>query len=202
MELNPFEEDIRLALESRGLQVVPQLGVSGYRIDFGVQHPDQPGRFIMAIECDGASYHSAPMARDRDRLRQQQLQALGWKVYRIWSTDWFHHRAEELERVVAEVKRVLAECDVPQTRPPGAQRPTEPKATTLTPRGIKPWVPTDPKIDSVPPQTIRELIRWVAADGILRTNGELVEEVAKEIGFKRMGNRIRDVIASLVLEKD
>lgn len=202
VELNPFEEDVRLGLESRGLQVVPQLGVSGYRIDFAVQHPEQPGRFVMAIECDGASYHSAPMTRDRDRLRQQQLQALGWKVYRIWSTDWFHHRSEELERVVSEVHRVLASDDGPLE--PLRSRPASvapPASATPAPRGVKPWVPSDPKIDSVPPQMIRSLIRWVEADGVLRTDEELITEVAKEMGFKRMGNRIRDTIASFVLEK-
>jgi very-short-patch-repair endonuclease len=201
--LNPFEEDVRLALESRGLQVVPQLGVSGYRIDFAVQHPEQQGRFIMAIECDGASYHSAPMARDRDRLRQQQLQALGWRVYRIWSTDWFHHRAEELERVTTEVQRVLAEGDDP-AEPPAPSRRLEGPPTTGSPlvlRGAKPWVPADPKIESVPPQTIWSVIQWIQADGILRTNEELIAEVAKEMGFKRMGNRIRETIANFLLEK-
>jgi len=202
VELNPFEEDVRLALESRGLQVVPQLGVSGYRIDFAVQDPEQPGRFVMAIECDGASYHSAPMARDRDRLRQQQLQALGWNVYRIWSTDWFHHRSEELERVVREVQRVLAAGGGPEeslrARPVTFAPPLS--ATPAT-RGAKPWVPGDPKIDSVPPQVIRSVIRWVEADGVLRTDDELIAEVAQEMGFRRMGNRIRDRIASLVQEK-
>lgn len=68
--MNEFEADIWTAFETRGLKLVPQVGCSQFRIDFGVCHPQQPGRFVMAIECDGATYHSSATARDRDRLRQ------------------------------------------------------------------------------------------------------------------------------------
>src|SRR5262249_26066425 len=53
--LNPFEVDVRDALLRRGLKLAPQYGTSGYWIDFAVQHPDQPGHYILAIECDGAT---------------------------------------------------------------------------------------------------------------------------------------------------
>jgi very-short-patch-repair endonuclease len=66
--------------------------------------PDQPGRYLLGIECDGATYHSALSARDRDRLRQQILEGLGWKIHRIWSTDWFHNPAREIERVEAAIQ--------------------------------------------------------------------------------------------------
>jgi REase_MTES_1575/AAA domain len=82
--INAFEADVLDALTSRGIHLIPQWGASKYRIDFVAQHPERPGRFVLAIECDGASYHSAPTARDRDRLRQQHLEALGWKFHRIW----------------------------------------------------------------------------------------------------------------------
>jgi hypothetical protein len=45
--------------------------------------------YICGIECDGATYHSSKSARDRDRLREEVLNRLGWELYRIWSTDWF-----------------------------------------------------------------------------------------------------------------
>ena len=77
--LNPFELSIKDGLERRGIPVTPQFGVSGYRIDFACAHPDEPGRMVLAIEADGASYHSTPTARDRDRLRQQVLEAKGWR---------------------------------------------------------------------------------------------------------------------------
>ena len=77
-ELNPFEVQVRDAVVKEGMEVTPQHGVSGYRIDFAVKHPEQPGRYVLAIECDGATYHSSPTARERDRLRQQLLEKLGW----------------------------------------------------------------------------------------------------------------------------
>ncbi|HTF62683.1 MAG TPA: AAA domain-containing protein, partial [Edaphobacter sp.] len=87
--MNDFEADIYEALTARGLKLVPQVGCSSFRIDFGVCHPSEPGRFVLAIEADGATYHSSCTARDRDRLRQQMLENLGWRFHRIWSTDWF-----------------------------------------------------------------------------------------------------------------
>jgi very-short-patch-repair endonuclease len=101
VELNSFESDVRAALEEKGIKTIPQLGVSQYRIDLVAMHPNKPGQPVLAIECDGASYHSSPTARDRDRLRQEHLQRLGWRFHRIWSTDWFHRREEEISRAVA-----------------------------------------------------------------------------------------------------
>jgi very-short-patch-repair endonuclease len=98
--LNPFEKSIQRALEAEGLELVPQHGVGRFRIDFAVRHPSDPGKFVLAVECDGASYHSYPTARDRDRLRQQILESRGWRFHRIWSTDWFRNPEEEVQRVL------------------------------------------------------------------------------------------------------
>jgi very-short-patch-repair endonuclease len=92
-------------LTARGLSLQPQVGVSGYRIDFGVVDASVPGRFVCGIECDGVAYHAAQTARDRDRLRQQVLEGRGWEIHRIWSTDWFKDRAAQIERIV----RLVAE---------------------------------------------------------------------------------------------
>lgn len=72
-------------LERKGYELATQVGCSGYRIDMAVKHS---GQYVLGIECDGASYHSAKTARERDRLRQDILEKMGWKIYRIWSTDW------------------------------------------------------------------------------------------------------------------
>jgi very-short-patch-repair endonuclease/DNA polymerase III delta prime subunit len=101
---SPFEEEVRLALEAKGYRVAGQVGQAGFFIDLAVIDPDQPGRYLLGIECDGATYHSALSARDRDRLRQQILEGLGWKIHRIWSTDWFHNPAREIERVEAAIQ--------------------------------------------------------------------------------------------------
>jgi very-short-patch-repair endonuclease len=97
---SPFEEAVYGELTQRGLRLVPQVGQAGYRIDFGVLDDAVPGRFIAGIECDGATYHSAATARDRDRLRQQVLEGLGWRIHRIWSTDWYRDREAQIERIL------------------------------------------------------------------------------------------------------
>jgi len=152
-QLNPFEEDVKLALEAKGVRLVAQLGVSRYRLDFAVQQPDQPGRYLLAIECDGASYHSAPTARDRDRLRQQQLESLGWRVHRIWSTDWFNHRAREVDGCLLAIALAAAAVRAP-TLPPAAQAgpsspPPGPGMAFAMPRPAAPPPPSAPP--SAPP---------------------------------------------------
>jgi Superfamily I DNA and RNA helicases and helicase subunits len=96
---SPFEKAVAIALSERGWQVHPQVGVSRFRIDLGVVDPDAPGRYLAGIECDGATYHRAATARDRDKLREQVLRGLGWEIIRIWSTDWWVDKAGALDKV-------------------------------------------------------------------------------------------------------
>ena len=98
---SPFEEDVADVIRSYGFLADPQVGSVGFRIDLGIRHPDKPGAYILAVECDGATYHSALWARERDRLRQDVLEHLGWRFHRIWSTDWFYNRRAEIERLRA-----------------------------------------------------------------------------------------------------
>src|SRR5206468_8064179 len=98
-------------LTAKGMALLPQWGASSYRIDMVAMHPQRPGRFVLALECDGATYHSAPTARDRDRLRQQHLEALGWRFHRIWSTDWFARRDDEIHRVKEAFAAAVAFAD-------------------------------------------------------------------------------------------
>jgi len=95
-----FEISVMDALKHEGFNCVPQVGVAGYFIDLAVQDPGQPGRYLMAIECDGATYHLAKSARDRDRLRQSVLESLGWNIKRIWSTDWFKNPQAQLKPII------------------------------------------------------------------------------------------------------
>ena len=90
-----FELSVANAIQKMGYKVEPQFGVAGYFIDLAIESPGKPGHFMLAVECDGATYHSSKSARDRDRLRQQNLENLGWKVHRIWSTDWFRNEKRE-----------------------------------------------------------------------------------------------------------
>jgi len=96
---SPFEEDVSSALRSLGYDIVPQVGCNRYRIDIGVVDPEYPGRFALGVECDGATYHSAASARDRDRLRQEVLENLGWTIHRVWSPDWIMARQKEIAKL-------------------------------------------------------------------------------------------------------
>jgi very-short-patch-repair endonuclease len=103
-----LERDVLGELSKRGLTLVPQVGVAGYKIDLGVIDEEAPGRFLCGIECDGVAYHSSETARDRDRLRQQVLEARGWTIHRVWSTDWFKDRAGQIDRLLALVGETRA----------------------------------------------------------------------------------------------
>jgi very-short-patch-repair endonuclease len=105
---SPFEESVLDVLRDWGYDVQPQVGVGGYRIDMAVRHPALPGRFALGIECDGAMYHSSKAARDRDRLREEVLRGLGWKLYRIWGTDWYRNRPEAEARLREAVESAIA----------------------------------------------------------------------------------------------
>lgn len=103
-----FEVSVMRALERQGFACTPQVGFAGFRIDIAVHDPDQPGRYLLAVECDGAAFHSSRSARERDRLRQEILEGLGWEVMRIWSTDWFRDPAGEIARIEARLRQLLA----------------------------------------------------------------------------------------------
>jgi very-short-patch-repair endonuclease len=77
------------------------VGCSGYRIDLGILDPANPGRYQLGVECDGATYHRAATARDRDKLRQLILEGLGWTLYRVWSTDWWHDSEAETKKLLS-----------------------------------------------------------------------------------------------------
>jgi len=100
---NPFERSVAQQMSLAGIKAIPQVGQSGYKIDFGIIDPDDSSKFILAVECDGASYHSSSTARDRDRLRQGVLENLGWTFHRIWSIDWFQNHKREMEKLKAAI---------------------------------------------------------------------------------------------------
>ena len=104
---SPFEAAVAQELHLKHWRVVPQVGVSAYRIDLGVVHPDEPGRYLAGIECDGAMYHSSATARERDKIRQQVLERQGWSLFRIWSTDWWLNKPKALETVHNDLRERL-----------------------------------------------------------------------------------------------
>jgi very-short-patch-repair endonuclease len=205
--LNSFEADIKDALEAKGIPLIPQYGSSRYRIDLVAQHPERPGRFVMAIECDGATYHSSPTARDRDRLRQQMLEGLGWRFHRIWSTDWFTRRGEEIERAVAAYQRAVAYAEELDEEGAGAlvveAAPVAPAPTYggnggPSERGPAPIRLNRPSITDYSRRDLVKLIHWLKSDGRLRTHDQLIEEAVQALGFRRRGARIVDALRGAI----
>lgn len=106
-----FEEFVAERIRAHGYQVMPQVGVEGFRIDLGVTHPSFPAGFLAGVECDGATYHSALCVRDRDRIRQEVLERLGWRIYRVWSTDWFNDPERETAKLIAWLERLREKAE-------------------------------------------------------------------------------------------
>jgi very-short-patch-repair endonuclease len=105
---SPLEREVASAIRFLGYEVVPQVGYSGFRIDLGVIDPAEPGRYLLGVECDGATYHSAYTARDRDRLRQEILEKFGWRIHRVWSPDWVMRREKEVKRLSEAIEKALS----------------------------------------------------------------------------------------------
>jgi hypothetical protein len=201
--MNPFEREIFTRLSDAGLVLDPQYGVSGYRLDFAVRHPDFDGtngpiRHLLAIECDGRTWHSGWTARERDRLRQQQLETLGWRFHRIWSTDWFRDPDSEIERTRIAFEDALA-------RSRAGQRPAAPAeanhewlggdappltAATLTARRPPNWVARGTPIQYYTDRQLVSLVGWLRADGVIRLADDEIGELITALGFQRRGTQL------------
>jgi REase_MTES_1575 len=138
--------------------VVPQYGVGGYRVDFAATHPQDAERMILAIEADGASYRESGSVRDRDRLRGEHLQRLGWRFHRLWSTSWFHDPQAEVNRLRDAYQRAIPAADLraqePGPPPPATGTAASPVAGPVAPPatgpGSRPGGPPGPGPAPVP----------------------------------------------------
>jgi very-short-patch-repair endonuclease len=152
-ELNPFEADVRDRLAACGITVVPQYGVGGYRVDFAAAHPEDAGRMVLAIEADGASYRESGSVRDRDRLRGEHLQRLGWRFHRLWSTNWFQDPQAEVAKVRDAYERAVSATDRPPDDPPAGPRGADPP--TASPPAAEPEAANPPPDTPHPADTAR-----------------------------------------------
>jgi very-short-patch-repair endonuclease/deoxyadenosine/deoxycytidine kinase len=130
-----FEECVRDALIQEGYKIDCQVGCSAFRIDLAIRHPDNPGRYILGIECDGKAYHSAKTARDRDRLRQEVLEGLGWKIFRIWGTDWFSDDKNIIDKLNQRVNEIKAIPITEIEKLPKTQKENYPETLQSKPNG-------------------------------------------------------------------
>jgi very-short-patch-repair endonuclease len=201
---SPFERHVAEALTLRGMEVRRQVGCSGYRIDLALMDPSKPGRFILGIECDGATYHNSATARDRDRLRQEVLESLGWQIVRIWSTDWVRDPISQINRVLAAFERRLIEAtepSAPTERTGTVERPVD--EVPVSTNHSSPKTSNTPtvyyqRIEDVPPYVIRGLILSTLENFGVTEQTELTVSVARQLGFQRTGTKIRARIESCV----
>ena len=198
--MNSFEAEVFDVLESKGIPLISQVGASSYRIDLVAQHPRERGRYVLAIECDGASYHSSPTARDRDRLRQQQLENLGWRFHRIWSTDWFMRKEEEIARALAAYENAVSSIDnsdsIDESRKEMVSGQQEPLSPNQRNRSARPSVGRRQSITDYSRGELEAMIAWIESDGNLRTDEEIIEELIPSLGFHHRGNRIEGTLKS------
>jgi very-short-patch-repair endonuclease len=198
---SPFERAVAEELERQGLTVHRQVGCGGFRIDLAVVEADKPGHYRLGVECDGAAYHSSATARDRDRLRQEVLEGLGWRISRVWSTDWVRNRAGQVRKVMdaltqkqppAPVEPVLAN----PAREGGGGDPVIP----VLAGGVRQESPeAAPRlIENVPEAEIETLL----LDTVTRFGGtgteDLVKRVSRHLGYQRTGEKIRERIAGVL----
>lgn len=224
-----FEEQVAKALHERGYHVHRQVGLAGFFIDLAVSDPERPGRYLIGIECDGASYHDALSARDRDRLRQSVLESHGWHIHRIWSTDWFQRPQQELDRVVAAIEAAKVED---AAREVTRQKPTvritsrdmgdydlmgiatgeeiedsareEPASTTYVEAVLERSAAHMAELHLLPAPLLATYVEQVVeAEGPVHLD-EAVTRIREAWGLKRAGARIREAIeaaAELALRK-
>jgi very-short-patch-repair endonuclease len=213
---SPFEAAVTAMLRDKGWDVHPQVGCSGYRIDMAVVDPRAPGRYLVGVECDGRSYHSGATARDRDRLRQYILEQLGWRIHRIWSTDWWLNPQRELEKLQTKLEALLQESaettpaaltEETTAAPPvktvdqDAVVPADLKEAAPLPQ-YKPAVvaPGDPQRFYEPyavthlRQSVQDI---VTSDGPV-LDAVVFKRVARAWGLERTGSRIVERLSALV----
>jgi len=206
-----FEESVALFLTQHGYEVHPQVGMAGFFIDLGILHPDDPYRYLCGVECDGATYHSSRSARDRDRLRQAILESRGWSLYRIWSTDWFHRRQQQEEKLLdalAEMRaRKAPEPEDPPEMPQAQEEPPAQPAPAPPPEAPAPTEPVAPayvefreKIKRAgEPHTWPLTVMTGIVERIVRVEGPVHEEevgrrVSRAAGYSRAGTRIQEAV--------
>jgi very-short-patch-repair endonuclease len=204
---SPFEDQVKAAMEAQGYEVHTQVGSSGFFIDLAIVDPRKRGRYLLGIECDGATYHSSRSARDRDRLRQQVLENLGWRIHRIWSTDWFRHPEREVKRLIAAIETAKtyspAETTLPKSQTEVAEVQRIQVAAPAANGQHKPstYLMWEKRIDLqgrelhlVPSG---ELARFVAEIVQLESpvhTSEVARRLSRAAGFNKVGKRISTAI--------
>jgi len=218
-----FEISVARALDKHGYECVPQVGVGNYFIDIGIIDPADHSRFLIGIECDGSAYHSTKSARDRDRLRQEVLERLGWDLHRVWSTDWFSDPNRESNRLLDAI-RSATKGKAPATKstdrsmssnPPSSSQPSKDVASASE-RTENPWqksvepspILDDAKAEQFEPRTegslyapdiVEALLRSLPEHGMV-SREEVLDSVAALLGMP-LTKRLRSIVNKTIMNE-
>ncbi|HEY5314047.1 MAG TPA: DUF3320 domain-containing protein [Pirellulales bacterium] len=210
-----FERQVAQALIAQGHQVECQVGVAGFFVDLAVIDPEKPGRYVLAIECDGAQYHSSRSARDRDRLRQQVLEDRGWVIHRIWSTDWFQRPQAQLAKAIAAIEAAKVAWAIRENELVAAQQREQElheqrvSIERVAQHDIDPTVPyreadfavgAAQAIPDMPLRTLMGLaVKVVQIEGPVHGD-EIARRLATLCGAARTGSRISQAVKNALSE--
>ncbi len=201
-----FEESVFTELTRRGLEVARHVGASQYRIELAVRDPEQPDRFVLGLESDGQMYRSGVTARDRDRLREQVLEGLGWRMHRIWSRDWVQDREAELGKVFGLIDGSRGEAEPVRAgtgpAPSPNRREARPRAGEATaprlPGGAVPYV--ERELEKPPHTGMHAFLQAPlsliidALQALANTEGPIASATAKMLVLKAWETRQGDKV--------
>ncbi len=219
-----FEREIVEFLTGRGFQVQSRIGYSAYKIDIAVISPKNPDRYVIGIECDGAFYKSSRSARDRDKLRQQILTDLGWRLCRVWSTTWWEDRTKAENRLLQEVEKAIQQEDLaipPQFSYDASEDQPEseaiiqeePPLEEKQPEVARPYPNSDYSEDpifkryinnqdqfyefSTRSALLQQMLYVIKREGPV-TENLLRKRIVQTWGFNRTGTKIQDVLSAVL----
>lgn len=214
LNLNSIEKRIAQSLDAMQIPYEKKYGLGKFRVDFALKHNTRDA-FVLAVELDGPQYQQMRSIRDRERLRRQILEKMGWHYYRVWTLSWlqnpqkeslrlrdaYFHAIEEFEKELLETETVsIFEEKILPSAKEGTQtsmrEPTKKRERKLPYPSIKKGLP----IREYFKEELRDLALWILSDDILRTDEDLLKEMMQELGFKRKGSLITRVLEDIIRE--
>lgn len=198
----PLHEQIAGTIRAAGFEPHVLHGSSGDRVDIAVV--DRGGKLpLVAVEIDGDTYARRPSVRDRDRLRSEQLERLGWRYVSTWSQDWYRDPVAAARELLTTVEAKFQGDG--QAYPGGLSSSEEPEDSggmspaELPSRGPRPPMSSGgAAITDWTEGDLLKLATWIESDGLLRTADELRDELMREIGITRRGSRVVRILDQVV----
>ncbi|MCC2545834.1 DUF3320 domain-containing protein [Hymenobacter sp. BT175] len=206
-----FEAVVGQALSEQGYELHHRVGSTSFHLDLAVVDPNRPGQYLLGIESDGTMYQRARSARDRNRLRQEVLEALGWRLHRVWSTDWFRNPKRAADQAVAAIEHArragrqsAAEeaktAAAALTGSGGVERESGPPPALSEPYPMA-RLPAAIRLQKLHRQPVGRLAVWVTE--VVRVESPVhVEEVTRRLaqaaGAGQVGSRIRAGVAAAI----